>query len=319
MHIQAVCTLKFTSNVTSLGAATICGHQYFVVCTQDPNRGRIFRLNSFEDDVEFQKENKKIWEFVRDPKNQQTQVNQFNVLKFPDDNPQVPPNQQFIEAQLGDNEFLLNFCCLQLTVTPIIDMKLNNPASSCLLTTLERSVKRLGPEEDIIPNETLFGMKNDQQYQAHEGALLLIGGQYGLTEFVVIPLAQLMLDASPHRYSSAMDVLKIGIQSREYKLQNSIHELFTFPPESQFMDLGRSPVSIAEDNRRVIIKGERTYAVRFDPYLGRTVWLSLFNYGGIRSIVPVDEIEIGYIEDIIINRLVSKSRRLRLNISNINI
>jgi hypothetical protein len=40
-------------------------------------------------------------------------------------------------------------------------MKLNNPASSCLLTTLNRSIKRLGPEEDIIPNEALFGMSID--------------------------------------------------------------------------------------------------------------------------------------------------------------
>ncbi|KAA6373466.1 MAG: hypothetical protein EZS28_031007 [Streblomastix strix] len=101
-----------------------------------------------------------------------------------------------------------------------------------------------------------------------------------------------MLDIPPLRYNSAIDVLKIGMLSREQKLKYSIHELFTFPPESQFMDLGRSPVSLSEDNRRIIIKGERTYAVRFDPYLGRSVWLSLFNQGGIRNIVPVDEIEI---------------------------
>ncbi|KAA6395164.1 MAG: hypothetical protein EZS28_009312 [Streblomastix strix] len=280
MNLQAVCTLKFTSNVTALAAATICGHQFIVVCTKDPNVARVFRLNSIEDDIKFQKENKKIWEFANDPKNQQAQMNIFNDLQFPYDNPQVSPNQQFIEAQLGDNKFLLNFCCLQLTLTPIIDMKLNNPASSCLFTTFERQVKRLGPEEDIMPNEILFGM-------TYEGALLIVGGQYGLVQYTVIPLAQLMLDVPPLRYNSAIDVLKIGMQSREQKLKHSIHELFTFPPESQFMDLGRSPVSIAEDNRRIIIKGERTYAVRFDPYLGRTAWLSLFNDGGIRNIVPI--------------------------------
>ncbi|KAA6389245.1 MAG: hypothetical protein EZS28_015226, partial [Streblomastix strix] len=320
MHLQVVCTLKFSSNVDALAASTICGNQFIVVCTKDPNMARVFRLSNLENDIEFQKENQKLWELTNKHEFKYLNRNIFNQLRFPNPKPQVPPNEQFIEAQLGDNKFLLNFCCLQLTVTPIIDMKLNNPASSCLFTTLERSVKRLGPEEDVMPNEALFGMsmkseqfeqnshkrhiktkqninqttqqpqtygtlsasEKEEQYQAHEGALLLIGGQYGLAEFVVIPLAQLMLDVPPHRYSSAMDVLKIGMLSREQKLQNSVHELFTFPPESQFMDLGRSPVSIAEDNRRVIIKSERTFAVRFDPYLGRTVWLSLYNEQGIR-------------------------------------
>ncbi|KAA6400784.1 MAG: hypothetical protein EZS28_003688 [Streblomastix strix] len=217
IHLQVVCTLKLTSDITALSAATICGNQYFVICTKDPSRARIFRLSIIEEDIEFQKQNKKIWE----------------------------------------------------------------------------SVKRLGPEEDIMPNEALFGMRKsnfirkDQKYKAHEGALLLVGGQFGIVESVVIPIAALMLEVPPHRYQSALDALKIGMQPREQKLQNSIHELFTFPPEPQIMDLGRSPVLISEDNRRVIIKGERTYAVRFDPYLGQTVWLSLFINGGIRNIVPV--------------------------------
>ncbi|KAA6368372.1 MAG: hypothetical protein EZS28_036101, partial [Streblomastix strix] len=61
MHLQAVCTLNLDSDVTSLGAVSICGNQFFIVCTKDPDRARIFRLNSSDDDVEFQKENKKIW------------------------------------------------------------------------------------------------------------------------------------------------------------------------------------------------------------------------------------------------------------------
>ncbi|KAA6390287.1 MAG: hypothetical protein EZS28_014185, partial [Streblomastix strix] len=295
VHLQVVCTLNFISDVTSLAAVSICGNQYFVVCTSNPNRARIFRLNSIEDDIEFQKENKKIWDIVNTPQPTYIQKNSFNILQQPSFNPQVPPDEQFIEAKLGDNQFLLNFCCQQLTATPIIDMKLNNPASSCLFTTLERTVKRLGPEEDTMPNEALFGMINgimnstgiDEQYKAHEGALLIIGGQYGLVEYVVIPLAALMLNQSPLRYSSAIDVLKIGMQSIDEKLQNSIHELFTFPPESQIVDLGRSPVQISEDNRHVIVKGERTQILRFDPYIGRTIWNSLFNEDGIRSIVPI--------------------------------
>ncbi|KAA6362823.1 MAG: hypothetical protein EZS28_041650, partial [Streblomastix strix] len=310
VHLQVVCTLNFISDVTSLAAVSICGNQYFVVCTSHPNRARIFRLNSIEDDIEFQKENKKIWDIVNTPQPTYIQKNSFNILQQPSFNPQVPPDEQFIEAKLGDNQFLLNFCCQQLTATPIIDMKLNNPASSCLLTTLERTVKRLGPEEDTMPNEALFGMSLnseqiqqnahlrhlqaidninksqqlssvngimnstgiDEQYKAHEGALLIIGGQYGLVEYVVIPLAALMLNQSPLRYSSAIDVLKIGMQSIDEKLQNSIHELFTFPPESQIVDLGRSPVYISEDNRHVIVQGERTQILRFDPYIGRTIW-----------------------------------------------
>ncbi|KAA6404311.1 MAG: hypothetical protein EZS28_000173 [Streblomastix strix] len=328
MNLQAVYTLQFSSNVTALGAVSICGNQYFVICTAQPCKARIFRLNSIEDDIEFQKKNLKLWDLANTLEFSQNQMNIFNILKEPSYNPQVSPDEQFIQVDSGENKFLLNFCSQQLTVTPIIDMKLNNPASSCLLTTLERSVKRLGPEEDVMPNEALFGMnlndeqnsqtkhrkhfkpdkslqdelfsqpskygnldstQMDQRYKGHEGALLLIGGQYGIVEYVVIPLAALMLDIPPSRYNSAFDVLKIGMQSREQKLKHSIHELFSFPPESQFMDLGRSPVYISEDNRRVIIKGERTYAVRFDPYLGRSVWLSLFNQGGIRSIVPVNE------------------------------
>ncbi|KAA6380872.1 MAG: hypothetical protein EZS28_023602, partial [Streblomastix strix] len=183
----------------------------------------------------------------------------------------------------------------------------------------------MGPQEDIMPNENLYGLnlkieqfsfskykyreklnknnpslqqqlspfnklnviQKDQYYKAHEGALLLIGGQYGIAEFVVIPLAALLLDVHPLRFPTAIDVLKIGMQCKEKKLQHSLHELFTFPPESQFMDLGRSPVQISEDNRYVIIKGERSYIVRFDPFLGRTVWHSLFNQSGIKNIVTV--------------------------------
>ncbi|KAA6374303.1 MAG: hypothetical protein EZS28_030170, partial [Streblomastix strix] len=192
-------------------------------------------------------------------------------------------------------------------------------------TTLERSVKRLGPEEDIMPNEALFGMslntiqksqkqhniqtdikannqlpqrqssafgilnstEPEERYKAYEGGLLIIGGQYGLVEYTVIPLAALMLNNPPIKFSSAIDVLKIGMQTKEQKLENSIHEFFTFPPESQIMDLGRSAVQISEDNKFVIVKGERTYAVRFDPYIGRTIWHSLFVEGGIRNIVPI--------------------------------
>ncbi|KAA6368755.1 MAG: hypothetical protein EZS28_035719 [Streblomastix strix] len=308
MHLQVVCTLKFSSNVDALAASTICGNQFIVVCTKDPNMTKIYRLNNLENDIVFQKENQKLWKLMNDHEFKFQKRNISSQLQFPNPKPQVPPNEQFIEAQLGDNKFLLNFCCIQITVTPIIDMKLNNPASSCLFTTLERQVKRLGPEEDIMPNEALFGMslnseqyplnghktnlqivdntvwqqqqpptygmlsasEKEEQYKAYEGALLIVGGQYGLVQYTVIPLAQLMLDVPPLRYNSAIDVLKIGMQSRDQQLKHSIHELFTFPPESQFMDLGRSPVSIAEDNRRIIIKGERTYAVRFDPYLGRT-------------------------------------------------
>ncbi|KAA6400564.1 MAG: hypothetical protein EZS28_003901, partial [Streblomastix strix] len=192
-------------------------------------------------------------------------------------------------------------------------------------TTLERSVKRLGPEEDIMPNEALFGMslntiqksqkqhniqteikannqlpqrqssafgilnstEPEERYKAYEGGLLIIGGQYGLVEYTVIPLAALMLNNPPIKFSSAIEILKIGMQTKEQKLENSIHELFSFPPEAQFMDLGRSAVQISEDNKFVIVKGERTYAVRFDPYIGRTIWHSLFVDGGIRNIVPI--------------------------------
>ncbi|KAA6356775.1 MAG: hypothetical protein EZS28_047698 [Streblomastix strix] len=289
MHLQVVCTLQFSSDITSLAAVSICGHQFFVVCTQQPNRARIFRLNNIEDDLVFQNENKKIWEFAYNPKNQKAQRNIFNQLQFPVSNPTVPIDQQFIEAKLGDNKLLLNFSCLQLTVTPIIDMKLSNPASSCLLTTFERSLKRMGPEEDIMPNEALFGMnlgnkllsksfyqenqqsniqfnqipqqspnygninsiEKDQQYKAYEGALLVVGGQFGIVEYAVIPLAALLLDIPPMKYSSAIDVLKIGMQSKEQKVKHSIHELFTFPPESQIMDLGRAPVELSEENCKV--------------------------------------------------------------------
>ncbi|KAA6372957.1 MAG: hypothetical protein EZS28_031516 [Streblomastix strix] len=286
MNLQVVCTLQFSSDITSLAAVSICGHQFFVVCTQQPNRARIFRLNNIEDDITFQNENKKIWEFAYNPKNQKAQRNIFNQLQFPVSNPMVPIDQQFVQVQIGENKYLQNFCCPQLTVTPIIDMKLDNPASSCLLTTLEKHVKRLGPEEDIMPNEALFGMnlsdkilsksylqenqqsnsnfnqipqqsqiygninsiEKDQQYKAYEGALLVVGGQFGIVEYAVIPLAALLLDIPPMKYSSAIDVLKIGMQSKEQKVKHSIHELFTFPPESQIMDLGRPPVELSEDN-----------------------------------------------------------------------
>ncbi|KAA6380373.1 MAG: hypothetical protein EZS28_024102 [Streblomastix strix] len=141
-------------------------------------------------------------------------------------------------------------------------------------------------------NGILNSIEAVEQYKAHEGALLIIGGQYGLVEYVVIPLAALMLNVLPLRYSSAIDVLKIGMQTKEDKMQNSIHELFTFPPESQFMDLGRSPVQISEDKKHLIVKGERSYIVRFDPYIGRTIWHSLFNEIGIRNIVLVDAIDL---------------------------
>ncbi|KAA6386723.1 MAG: hypothetical protein EZS28_017749 [Streblomastix strix] len=325
MRLQAVCTLKFDSDVTSLAAVTICGHQFIVVCLKEPNMARIFRLNSIKDDIEFQKKNKKIWDLVNQPKFQQSKWNIFNILHQPGSNPLVPPTQQFIPLNKQQDQYLLNLNCLKLTITPIIDMKLNNPASSCLITTFEKQVKRMGPEEDIMPNENLYGLnlkieqfsfskykyreklnknnpslqqqlspfnklnviQKDQYYKAHEGALLLVGGQYGIAEFVVIPLAALLLDVHPLRFPAAIDVLKIGMQCKEKKLQHSLHELFTFPPESQFMDLGRSPVQISEDNRYVIIKGERSYIVRFDPFLGRTVWHMLFNQSGIKNIVTV--------------------------------
>lgn len=95
-----------------------------------------------------------------------------------------------------------------------------------------------------------------------------------------------MIDSPPLKYSSAIEVLKIGMLSREEKLKHSTHELFTFPPEQLFMEIGRAPIYLSEDNRRIIVRGERTYAVRFAPHLGRTIWLHLFNEFGIRNIAP---------------------------------
>ncbi|KAA6398409.1 MAG: hypothetical protein EZS28_006063 [Streblomastix strix] len=292
---------------------------------------RIFRLNDVKTDIEFQKENQKIWDLANSPQFKYLRRNAFNVLQSPSPNPQVPVNEQFIEAKQGINKFLLNFNSQQFSTSPVMDMKLNNTASSCLFTTLERNIQREGPEEDVLPNEALFGLdmkkniinnneqnqenlksklnksensrkdlnqqqqsekkldikEKERQYQTHEGALLVIGGQFGLVEFVVIPLAALMIDIPPMKYTSAFDVLKIGMQTKEQKLQNSIHEMFTFPPESQFMDLGRSPVQLTENGKYIFVKGERSYIIRFESCYGKTIWSSIFSEGGIRCLAPI--------------------------------
>ncbi|KAA6400050.1 MAG: hypothetical protein EZS28_004423 [Streblomastix strix] len=340
--LTTLATIKGPSQVTSLATSVICGRHFIVVCFENPAVAQAYRLDTNENARTAIIERENMWNFTN--KNICYGYGKFSYpfIKRPDMNINTSHSVR------------------------VFDVELNDYAHTCVLTTFERHIRKLGSEENIFPDESvmeineqkLFGstkrtlidtsQENKQennksadelnsqisqsnsssgneikltksnsdsnyisyktfnrkrkeslnttisqnpipwekqrrcgQYRENDGAVIVIGGQFGQVAFTCIPLAALMLEQAPIDYTTSTESIQ-AIITRQTTLTT-----FHFPPLMQFFSMGREPIELIEDNQYIYVKGERTQIMEFNSKYCQIVFHSLSANGGIGSVAPI--------------------------------
>lgn len=80
----------------------------------------------------------------------------YPFIKRPDMNINTSHSGWFIETDENSGKFLANINSSYLTLVRVFDVELNDYAHTCVLTTFERHIRKLGSEENIFPDESVM-------------------------------------------------------------------------------------------------------------------------------------------------------------------
>ncbi|KAA6379553.1 MAG: hypothetical protein EZS28_024921 [Streblomastix strix] len=161
--LTTIATIKGPSQITSITTSMICGRHFVVVCFEKSAEVQVYRLDAFENARAAIIERENMWNFAN--KNVCDGYGKFKYpfIKRPNMNTNTTATGQFIETDENSGKFLANIYNSYLTLVRIFDIELNDYANTCVLTTFGRHVRKLGNEENILPDEQMMD-KNEEKF-----------------------------------------------------------------------------------------------------------------------------------------------------------
>ncbi|KAA6390811.1 MAG: hypothetical protein EZS28_013662, partial [Streblomastix strix] len=140
--LTTIATIKGPSQITSITTSMICGRHFVVVCFEKSAEVQVYRLDTFENARAAIIERENMWNFAN--KNVCDGYGKFKYpfIKRPNMNTNTTATGQFIETD---------------------ENKLNDYAHTCVLTTFGRHVRKLGNEENILPDEQMMD-KHEEKF-----------------------------------------------------------------------------------------------------------------------------------------------------------
>ncbi|KAA6401945.1 MAG: hypothetical protein EZS28_002534 [Streblomastix strix] len=161
--LTTVATIKGPSQITSITTSMICGRHFVVVCFENSAEVQVYRLDTFENARAAIIERENMWNFAN--KNVCDGYGKFKYpfIKRPNMNINTTATGQFIETDENSGKFLANINNSYLTLVRVFDLELNDYTNTCVLTTFGRHVRKLGNDENILPDEQVMD-KNEEKF-----------------------------------------------------------------------------------------------------------------------------------------------------------
>ncbi|KAA6391554.1 MAG: hypothetical protein EZS28_012918, partial [Streblomastix strix] len=343
--LTTIATLKGPSQITSITTSVICGRHFVVICFDNPVVCQVYRLDTNDNANSAIIERDKIWDFTNKTVCDGYGKFKYSFIKKPNLNINTSVKGQFVETDEKSGKFLANINNKYITLVRVFDVELNDYAHTCVLTTFERHVRKLGNDENIFPDEAIMEMneqklyrrfkhshiqdnqenvlndnsirnnhesfvQNDTsltdnlpiqwekqrrcgQYRENDGAVIAIGGRYGQVAFTCVPLVALMLEQAPIEYASSLESIQAIITKQ------TIQVTFSFPSLISFLQMGREPIELIEDNQFIYVRGERTQILEFNSKYCQIIFRALSANDKIVSTAPIcvdDDREFGQIK-----------------------
>ncbi|KAA6381293.1 MAG: hypothetical protein EZS28_023180 [Streblomastix strix] len=343
--LTTIATLKGPSQITSITTSVICGRHFVVICFDNPVVCQVYRLDANDNANAAIIERDKIWDFTNKTVCDGYGKFKYSFIKKPDLNINTSVKGQFVETNENSGKFLANINNKYVTLVRVFDVELNDYAHTCVLTTFERHVRKLGNDENIFPDEGIMEMneqklyrrfkhsqiqdnlenilndnsvrnnhesfvQNDTsltdnlpipwekqrrcgQYRENDGAVIAIGGRYGQVTFTCVPLVAVMLEQAPIEYASSLESIQAIITKQ------TIQVTFSFPSLMSFLQMGREPIELIEDNQFIYVRGERTQILEFNSKYCQIIFRALSANDKIVSMAPIcvdDDREFGQIK-----------------------
>ncbi|KAA6383367.1 MAG: hypothetical protein EZS28_021107 [Streblomastix strix] len=331
--LTTIATTKGPSQITSITTSVICGRHFVVICFDNPAVCQVYRLDTNDNANAAIIERDKIWDFTNKTVCDGYGKFKYSFIKKPDLNINTSTTEQFIETDENSGMFLANINNKYITLVRVFDVELNDYAHTCVLTTFERHVRKLGNDENIFPDEAIMEMneqklyksfkhsqiqdnqenilnmnstrnnheplvQNDAnltnnfpipwekqrrcgQYRENDGAVIAIGGRYGQVAFTCVPLVALMLEQAPIEYASSLESIQAIITKQ------TIQVTFSFPSLMSFLQMGREPIELIEDNQFIYVRGERTQILEFNSKYCQIVFRAFNANDRIVSMAPI--------------------------------
>ncbi|KAA6391523.1 MAG: hypothetical protein EZS28_012949 [Streblomastix strix] len=162
--LTTVATIKGPSQITSITTSMICGRHFVVVCFENSAEVQIYRLDTFENARAAIIERENMWNFANKTVCDGYGKFKYPLIKQPNMNTNTTATGQFIEIDENSGKFLANINNSYLTLVRVFDIELNDYAHTCVLTTFERHVRKLGSDENVYPDEQMMDKHEEKLY-----------------------------------------------------------------------------------------------------------------------------------------------------------